>query len=85
MNRRRRLRLALAISIWGACSVGCETLHRLGTRKDSDSQPPPGWGKAPEENASGLPPEAQSQHRATTLRGALSSEGADIEKNLGVH
>jgi hypothetical protein len=77
----RRLTIALAIGACGLALSGCET---LGRRHSSTSQPPAHWGKEPDQGSTDLPEEARNQHKGGGMPGALSSQGSDIEKSLGV-
>lgn len=84
MNRRI-LRLGLVVGCAGAILTGCETPHPLGLRMRDDSQA--ARLVAPSESQEfGTDVEAGSRgfFKPSRLRGALSSEGAEVEHHLGI-
>lgn len=82
--KRRILWLALAIGCAGAGLCGCETLNRFGRKSGSDADAAHLTAPAESENEESAPAGPKGFFKPTRLSGALSSEGAEIERHLGV-
>jgi hypothetical protein len=80
--KRRRLPLAIGSALLGfAILPGCETLKHLGQRRDSQTQTQPDEDVEKEKNR---PEGLRNFFKPTRLPGAMSSEGAEVERDLGV-
>lgn len=80
----RILWLALAIGCAGAGLTGCETLNWFG-RKSSSSSDAMHSAATSDTESDDAPAGPKGFFKPTRLSGALSSEGAEIERHLGVH
>ncbi|HEX8199878.1 MAG TPA: hypothetical protein VF590_05285 [Isosphaeraceae bacterium] len=83
--KRRVLRLEWIVVGAGMILAGCQSLHPLGLRPRDD--PSAGQPIAPTESSNpetALAEKIQGLHKPSRLRGALSSEGAEVERHLGI-
>jgi hypothetical protein len=83
---RRIFRLGLILVCGGAVLPGCETLKHE-TRPNSDSDVPHAAESTSESKESGDSSEStptKGFFKSSRLSGAMSSEGRDIERSLGV-
>lgn len=88
--KRRILRFGLILACAGSTLTGCEWLdHNLRSRAKDDDLIAAGSeseSKSKSEGVIGAGPEAQGDFfKSSRLSGAMSSEGREIEKSLGVH
>ncbi len=84
MMTRRNLALRVALLLGCTTFQGCDLFHNQIRSKTSDAEP------EEEESTSSKAAPVESQPTkgffgATRLPGAMSSEGRDIERNLGIH
>jgi hypothetical protein len=79
--KRRILKLGLALACVCPALVGCEWLHH-GVRSHSDATANEASDPSKVEEIKSEPP--KGFFKSTRLSGAMSDEGRDIEKSLGV-
>ncbi len=79
--KRRLMELCLALACACPALAGCESLHH-GLRKDSDATANAVDHPAEHPEVKSEPP--KGFFKSTRLSGAMSDEGRDIEKSLGI-
>jgi hypothetical protein len=80
---RRIFRLGLILVCGGAVLPGCETLKHE-TRPNSDSDVVRAVESKPDSGESSESAPTKGFFKSSRLSGAMSSEGRDIERSLGV-
>lgn len=81
--KRERFFLAAIVAVFVLGITGCEHHKPLLTHHYDD---PPDVARTSDASDDELiPSEARKAHKSTRLSGALSDEGADIERSLGVN
>jgi hypothetical protein len=83
MRRRIVVWLSLAFGCAGALVAGCETYRKQGLRSKSEDPAVRSAAASDEEDSEPNKP-PKGFFKPTRLSGALSSEGASIEKDLGI-
>jgi hypothetical protein len=83
--KRRVLRLGWVVGCAGTILAGCQSLHPLGLRSRDDPSATrlitP--GKLPESEPE-MPEGTKGFFKPSRLHGALSDEGAEVERHLGI-
>jgi hypothetical protein len=85
--KRRILGLGLVVVCAGATLAGCETLHPLGLRTRDDPSAARIVAPSEPQGFEAETPESDQElfrRKPSRLRGALSSEGAEVEQHLGI-
>jgi hypothetical protein len=77
--KKPNLWLGVALGCVGVSLAGCENMPKRGQQSSTHSAAP-----VSESDSDPTPPQAKGFFKSTRLPGSMSSEGADIEKSLGV-